>query len=135
VARELGPPPPRWPVPARRLLEGIPIVSATGYRVDLPFLAPSLLAARGRELPLYRRIVPPGLGGRLRLPDAAAMWRAIDRGERRSRQRFPDEHPHSIRCDPNAYRRLLRSDLRRAPAPRPTAAPLRAPCPRGAARP
>jgi dimethylaniline monooxygenase (N-oxide forming) len=185
VARELWPPPARWPVPARRLLEGIPIVSsdllpavrrgevtlkpairrlaadrvrfadgtdepvdrivyATGYRVDLPFLAPSLLAAHGRELPLYRRIVPPGLGGlllagfvdapggllpvvetqaewiaavltgRLRLPAAGAMWRAIGRGERRSRQRFPDEHPHSIRCDPHAYRRLLRADLRRA---------------------
>jgi dimethylaniline monooxygenase (N-oxide forming) len=185
VARELGPPPARWPVPARRLLEGIPIVSsdllpavrrgevalkpairrleadrvrfadgteelidrivyATGYRIDLPFLAPSLLAPQGRELPLYRRIVPPGLGGllfagfvdapggllpvvetqaewiaavltgRLRLPGPGRMWRAIDRGERRSRQRFPEEHPHSIRCDPHAYRRLLRSDLRRA---------------------
>jgi dimethylaniline monooxygenase (N-oxide forming) len=185
VACELGPTPARWPVPARRLLEGIPIVSsdllpavrrgevtlrpairrlaadrvrfadgteevvdrivyATGYRIDLPFLAPSLLAARGRELPLYRRIVPPGLGGlllagfvdapggllpvvetqaewiaavlggRLRLPAAAAMWRAIERGEPRSRRRFPGEHPHSIRCDPHAYRRLLRADLRRA---------------------
>jgi dimethylaniline monooxygenase (N-oxide forming) len=186
VARELGPPPARWPVPARRLLEGIPIVSsdllpavrrgevalkpairrleadrvrfadgteelidrivyATGYRIDLPFLAPSLLAPQGRELPLYRRIVPPGLGGllfagfvdapggllpvvetqaewiaaalsgRLRLPGPGRMWRAIDRGERRSRQRFPEKHPHSIRCDPHAYRRLLRSELRRVP--------------------
>jgi len=194
VARELGPLPARWPVPARRLLEGVPIISsqllpavsrgevavkpgierlaadrvrftdgteepvdrivyATGYRIDLPFLAPSLVAPRGRELPLYRRIVPPGLGGllfagfvdapggllpvvetqaewiaavltgRLRLPTSKGMWRAIDRGERRTRQRFPGEPPHSIRCDPHAYRRLLRSDLRRvrrrAPGPTP----------------
>jgi dimethylaniline monooxygenase (N-oxide forming) len=185
VARELGPLPARWPVPDRRLLEGVPIVSsdllpavrrgqvtvkpaiqrlaadrvrftdgteepvdrivdATGYRIDLPFLAPSLLAPRGRELPLYRRIVPPGLGGlllagfvdapggllpvvetqaewiaavltgRLRLPTSEGMWRAIDRGERRSRERFPGETPRRIRCDPHAYRRLPQSDLRRA---------------------
>ena len=40
------------------------------------------------------------------------MWRAIEHAERRTRQRFPGESPHSIRCDPHAYRRLLRSDLR-----------------------
>src|SRR5262249_62415275 len=37
------------------------IVYATGYRIRLPFLSSSLLAADGRELPLYRRIAPPGL--------------------------------------------------------------------------
>ena len=119
VARELGPLPAGWPLPARRRLEGIPVVStdllpavrraevtvkpaverragdrvgfadgtgeavdrivyATGYRISLPFLSPLLVAPRGRELPLYRRIVPR---------------------------------------DPHAYRRLLRSDLRRAPRP------------------
>lgn len=185
VERELGAVPPSWPVPAHRLLEGIPtlssellpavrrgavvvrpaierlegkrvrfadgsdeefdaIVYATGYRISLPFLAPDLLAPRGRRLPLYRRIVPPGLGGlflagfvdapsgllplvetqgdwiaavlegRLALPERAAMWRAIERSERRSRRRFPAEPPDSIRCDPHAYRRLLRSDLRQA---------------------
>ncbi len=120
------------------------IVYATGYRISLPFLAPSLVAPAGRELPLYRRMVAPGLGGllfagfvdapggllpvvetqaewiaallggRLRLPAPERMWRAIDRGERRSRERFPRERPHSVRCDPHAYRRVLRSDLRRA---------------------
>ena len=185
VAREIGPAPASWPLPARRLLEGIPIVSselfaalrrgdvvvkpaierlsgdhvrfvdgseervdsivyATGYRISLPFVSSSLLSANGRELPLYRRIAPLGLGGlffagfvdapggllplveaqgewiaavltgRLRLPRAEQMRRAIDRAERRTRQRFPDERPHSIRCDPHAYRRLLQSDLRRA---------------------
>jgi AcrR family transcriptional regulator len=129
------------------------IVYATGYRISLPFLAPSLVAPAGRELPLYRRIVAPGLGGllfaglvdapggllpvvetqaewiaallggRLRLPAPERMWRAIDRGERRSRERFPREGPHSVRCDPHAYRRLLRADLRRARRrPRPPAA-------------
>lgn len=185
VTKEIGPVPASWPLPGRRLLEGIPIVSselvpavrrgdvvvkpaierlsghrvrfvdgseepvdsivyATGYRISLPFLSSSLLAASGRQLPLYRRLVPLGLDGlffagfvdapggllplveaqgewiaavltgRLRLPRAEQMRRAIDRAERRTRRRFPDERPHSIRCDPHAYRRLLRSDLRRA---------------------
>jgi len=185
VDREIGPPPPSWPLPAHRFLEGIPIVSsdlvpavrrgdllvkpaierligdrvrfvdgseepvdhiihATGYRISLPFLSSSLLAPDGRELPLYRRIAPPEVGGlyfagfvdapggllplvetqgewiaavltgRLRLPPPARMRRAIERAERRTRQRFPQESPRSIRCDPHAYRRLLQSDLRRA---------------------
>jgi hypothetical protein len=29
-------------------------------------------------------------------------------------KRFPGESPYSIRCDPHAYRRLLRADLRKA---------------------
>jgi dimethylaniline monooxygenase (N-oxide forming) len=120
------------------------IVYATGYQISLPFLSSTLLAASGRDFPLYRRIVPPGIGGlflagfvdapggllpvvetqgewiaavltrRIHLPPPERMWRAIDRAERRTRQRFPRESPHSIRCDPHAYRRLLRSDLRRA---------------------
>jgi dimethylaniline monooxygenase (N-oxide forming) len=120
------------------------IIYATGYRVSLPFLAPELVSLTGRELPLYRRIVPPEappgiffagfvdapggllplvetqaawivavISGRLALPPTGQMWRAIARGERRSRQRFPAESPLSIRCDPHAYRRLLRQDLRR----------------------
>jgi dimethylaniline monooxygenase (N-oxide forming) len=120
------------------------IVYATGYRISLPFLAPELLQPQERRLPLYRRIVPPGLDGlflagfvdapsgllpiveaqgdwiaavlegRLALPGAPAMLRAIERSERRSRVRFPSEPPDSIRCDPHAYRRLLLADLRRA---------------------
>jgi Flavin-binding monooxygenase-like len=185
VARALGPIPASWPLPAHRLLEGIPIVSsdlvpavergdvvvkpgidrlagervrfldgseecvdhivyATGYRISLPFLSSSLVAADGRDFPLYRRIVPPPvsglffagfvdapggllpvvesqgewiaavLTGRLRLPSPEQMRRAIERAERRTRQRFPRENPGSIRCDPHAYRRLLQSDFRRA---------------------
>jgi glycine/D-amino acid oxidase-like deaminating enzyme len=120
------------------------IVYATGYRISLPFLSSSLPPANGRDFPLYRRIAPPEVGGlyfvgfvdtpggllpvveaqaewiaavltgRLRLPPPAQMRRAIKRAERRTRQRFPDESPYSIRCDPHAYRRLLKSDLRRA---------------------
>jgi dimethylaniline monooxygenase (N-oxide forming) len=185
VERERGPIPASWPVPGRRLLEGVPtlssellpavrrgavvvrpaverlqgervrfvdgteeefdaVVYATGYRISLPFLSPNLVEPRGRRLPLYRRIAPPGLTGlflagfvdapsgllplvetqgawiaavlegRLALPRPPAMWRAIDRSERRSRMRFPEEPRDSIRCDPHAYGRLLRSDLRRA---------------------
>jgi Flavin-binding monooxygenase-like len=119
------------------------IVYATGYRISLPFLPSSLVSAAGRDFPLYRRIATPEvdglffagfvdapgellplvetqgewiaavLGGRLRLPSRAQIRRAIERAERRTRQRFPNESPHSIRCDPHAYRRLLQSDLRR----------------------
>jgi dimethylaniline monooxygenase (N-oxide forming) len=185
VVGELGPLPASWPLPAHRVLEGIPIISsdilpavrrgevvvkpeierlsgervrfadgseerideivyATGYRISLPFLSASLVSVYGRDFPLYRRIAatdvaglyfagfvdaPGGLlpvvetqaqwiaavvAGRLRLPPTAQMRRAIDRAERRTRQRFPQESPHSVRCDPHAYRRLLQSDLRRA---------------------
>lgn len=124
------------------------IIYATGYQLGLPFLAPGLVSVNGREVVLYRRIVPlwhlsapffagcvdaPGgllplvetqgewiaavLTGHLVLPPTGQMWRAIARAERRTRQRFPDESPLSIRCDPHAYRRLLRADLRRT-APR-----------------
>src|SRR5215207_5517774 len=120
------------------------IIYATGYRISLPFVCPSLVAPRGREFPLYRRIVPLGLRGllfagfvdvpggllpvvedqaewiaalltgHLRLPSTKRMCRAMDRAERRTGKRFPEESTHSVRCDPHAYRRLLRSDLRRA---------------------
>ncbi len=173
-----------WPLPAHRLVEGIPIVSsdllpamrrgdivvkpainrlsgtsvrfvdgseervdrivyATGYRISLPHLT-SLVSATGRELPLYRRIAPPELrglyfagfvdapggllpvvesqghwiaavlAGRLRIPPPERMWQAIEQAERRTRARFPDESPLSVRCDPHAYRRLLHADLRRS---------------------
>jgi dimethylaniline monooxygenase (N-oxide forming) len=39
------------------------IVCATGYRISLPFLSPSLVAIRGTALPLYRRIAAPDLPG------------------------------------------------------------------------
>jgi Flavin-binding monooxygenase-like len=120
------------------------IVCATGYRVSLPFLAPSVLAPEGAALPLYRRIVPPAvpglyfiglvdapsglppiverqsawladlLQGRIALPDRARMLAAIDVGEPHSRERFPCEPPHTIRCDPHAYMRVLARDRRRA---------------------
>jgi dimethylaniline monooxygenase (N-oxide forming) len=186
VSRALGSvPSSSWPLPPRRVLEGIPIISsdllpavrrgdvvirpaverligdgvrfsdgseapvddivyATGYRISLPFLSSSLVSGNGREFPLYRRIyatqarglyfagfvdapggllpivetqaewIAAALTGRLRLPSPAQMRRAIGRGERRTRQRFPKESPHSIRCDPHAYRRVLMADLRRA---------------------
>ena len=97
------------------------VIYATGYRISLPFLSSSLMTPRGRDLALYRRIAPPSIGGLflagfldapggllpvvetqgewiaavltgcLRLPTPERMWRAIHRGERRTRQRFPEE--------------------------------------------
>jgi hypothetical protein len=120
------------------------MVYATGYRIGLPYLSPSRVSADGRNFPLYRRIVPPELRGlyfagfvdapggllpvvetqgqwiaavltgRVRLPTPERMWQAIEEVEQRTRARFPDENPRSIRCDPHAYRRRLRTDLRRA---------------------
>jgi len=184
ASRELGSLPSSWPRPARRILEGIPIVSsdllpavrsgyvtikpaidrlmanrvrfadgseelvdgivcATGYRITVPFLSSTLVSANGRDFPLYRRIVHPNhrglffagfvdapggllpvvetqgewiaavLAGRLCLPAADQMWRAMKSAERRTRQRFPAESSYSIRCDPHAYRRMLSADLRR----------------------
>jgi dimethylaniline monooxygenase (N-oxide forming) len=119
------------------------IVCATGYRISLPFLSPSVVAIRGAVLPLYRRIVAPDrpglyfiglvdapagllpiverqsawladlLSGHLRLPPQATMQAAIDAAEPRTRERFPLEPLHSIRCDPHSYLRLLASDRRR----------------------
>src|SRR5262249_38335474 len=39
------------------------IIYATGYRISVPFLASWMVPALGRALPLYRRIVPPGVDG------------------------------------------------------------------------
>ena len=120
------------------------IIYATGYDISLPFLPHQLAGAGGRELPLYRHIVAPDcsgllfagfvdapggllpvvetqgewiaalLNGSIRLPGRDRMWRAIDRSERRTRNRFPADSPRDLRCDPHGYRRLLRSDLRKA---------------------
>jgi dimethylaniline monooxygenase (N-oxide forming) len=120
------------------------IVYATGYRINFPYLSSLLVSADGRDLPLYRRMVRPELPGlyfagfvdapggllpvvetqgqwiaaaitgQLRLPPPERMWQAIEQPEPRTRKRFPDESPRSVRCDPHAYRRLLHDDLRRA---------------------
>lgn len=124
------------------------IIYATGYHIRFPFLDDGVTAAAGMELPLYRRIVPPAvpglyfagmfdapggllpiveaqgrwiaqvLSGNVRLPPVDRMWKTIDAGEHRTRQRFPDESPRTIWCDPHAYRRLLLRDLARAGARR-----------------
>jgi dimethylaniline monooxygenase (N-oxide forming) len=119
------------------------IIYCTGYRISLPFLSSSLVSTNGRDFQLYRRIVPPDVRGlffagfvnapggllpvveaqgewiaavvrrQLLLPPQERMRQAMERPERRTRQRFPGEGPYGIRCDPHAYRSLLRADLRR----------------------
>jgi dimethylaniline monooxygenase (N-oxide forming) len=118
------------------------IIYCTGYRISLPFLSSSFVSATGRDFPLYRRIVPPNVRGlffagfvdapggllpvveaqgewiaavvarQLLLPPQERMRQAMERPERRTRQGFPGEGPYGIRCDPHAYRRVLRVDLR-----------------------
>jgi hypothetical protein len=118
------------------------IVYATRYRISLPFSLPrcrrpTVATCRytgGSQLrrcagcfspaPSPRRAgcsrwwrprgqwIAAVLTGRLRLPAPEQMDWAIERAERRTRQRFPQESPGSVRCDPHAYRRVLRSDLR-----------------------
>ena len=60
VSRELGPLPPSWPVPARRLLEGIPIVSS------------DLLPAVRRGDIVVKPAVDRLLGDRVRFIDGSA---------------------------------------------------------------
>jgi cation diffusion facilitator CzcD-associated flavoprotein CzcO len=92
------------------------------YRRIVPPAAPAgfflagYIDAPGGLLPLVETQgdwIAAVLSGRLDLPQTEQMWQAISRAERRTRQRFPEEDPLSIRCDPHAYRRLLRGDLRR----------------------
>ena len=122
------------------------VVFATGYRISFPFLDGELGHGSGWEFPLYRRILSPrapglafvgvlepgpglfeiverqaqwlaaAIGGRVPLPDERRMWRAIDAGERRSRQQFAKTGRHTILCNRHAYLRVLNRDLRRARA-------------------
>jgi thioredoxin reductase len=39
------------------------VIYGTGYKISFPFLRESLIGARDGEIPLYRRVVPPGLPG------------------------------------------------------------------------
>src|SRR5439155_12945154 len=119
------------------------VVFATGYRVGFPFLPSRLGRGEGWEFPLYRRILSPHarglafvgvlepgpglfeiaerqskwlgevLAGRVPVPEPEAMWRAIDRGERRSRRQFGSTGRHTILCNRHAYLRALNRDLGR----------------------
>ena len=71
------------------------MIAATGYEVDLPFLAPELSPVSGQWLDLYHRVVRPGQpqlyfvgffnvtgGGNIRMMDDQAAWvAAIETGE------------------------------------------------------
>ncbi len=39
------------------------VIYCTGYKVSFPFLDRSLIGGAGHEIPLYRRVIPPGLAG------------------------------------------------------------------------
>jgi len=65
------------------------LIAATGYEVALPFLPADLRPVRGREVFLYRRMVPPGVcglyfvgyfnvsgGANIRMMDVQAKWLA-----------------------------------------------------------
>jgi dimethylaniline monooxygenase (N-oxide forming) len=105
VARQLGPLPAWWPLPARRLLEGVPIVSSD--------LLPAVRRGEVAVKPAVERLA----GGRVRFADGTEE--TVDRivyatGYRIS---LPFLSPLLVAPrgrDPHAYRRLLRSDLQRA---------------------
>ncbi|HEX4109586.1 MAG TPA: hypothetical protein VHX88_15725, partial [Solirubrobacteraceae bacterium] len=117
----------------------------TGYRVNFRFLPAELGRGRGWEFGLYRRVLSPHtptlafvgvlepgpgllevvelqarwlgevLAGRLAVPPAAQMWRAIDAGgERRSAAQFGQTGPHTLLCNRHAYLGVLGRDLRAA---------------------
>jgi hypothetical protein len=39
------------------------VIYCTGYKISFPFLRESLISPHGGEIPLYHRVVPPGLPG------------------------------------------------------------------------
>lgn len=126
------------------------MLAATGYEIDLPFLAPDIVPVSGRRLDLYKRVFPPGRAGlffvgyfnvaaganirmmdpqcellaavctgRLRLPDAEAMWEDIEREKRLLRELYPDSPRYDMELDPVEYRRQvaeLMTTARRAEA-------------------
>jgi dimethylaniline monooxygenase (N-oxide forming) len=120
------------------------VVYCTGYKMTFPFFDPEVFSAPDNRLPLYRRVASverPGLyligfiqplgpimplaeaqaewvadllGGRARLPAAAAMRREIASEERKMRKRFVASKRHTVEVDFYPYLREIRRERKQA---------------------
>lgn len=108
------------------------MIAATGYEIDLPFLAPELSPVEGHRIDLYRRVVHPdhpglyfvGLfdvsgGANIRMMDIQCRWLAsVVAGDvvlpepRRMRASFQAEQRHTRRQHPDRPRYGLQLDPR-----------------------
>ncbi|HET9162262.1 MAG TPA: NAD(P)-binding protein [Solirubrobacterales bacterium] len=119
------------------------VVYCTGYRIEFPFLAAEVFAARDNRMPLYRRVVsaenaglyfigfiqPLGpimplaeaqaewvadlLTSRAALPPVAEMRKEIDAYERWLHKRFVSSKRHTIEVDFHPYLREIRRERKR----------------------
>jgi cation diffusion facilitator CzcD-associated flavoprotein CzcO len=119
------------------------IVWATGYNVSFPFFDPSFVEVRDNRLPLYKRMIRPGidnlfflgllqssitvvavaerqakwlagyLAGELALPDVDEMHRIIAEDEKRHQGRFYASARHTMQIDQDIYLWELKQELRR----------------------
>lgn len=122
------------------------VVLATGYRIEFPFLDPSLLDPSDNVLRLYQRVVPPHLpglwfvgfiqtvgsgialfehqsewvadliAGRCLLPDEVQMERWLRADEQALAKRYLRSTRHTIQVDYWRYIRAIRSERSRTAA-------------------
>jgi dimethylaniline monooxygenase (N-oxide forming) len=120
------------------------VVYCTGYKITFPFFEESVLAAPDNRLPLYNRVVSvdrPGLyfvgfiqplgpimplaeaqcewvadvlAGRVPLPPAEEMRRAIAEEEGKMKKRFVTSKRHTVEVDFYPYLRQLRHERKQA---------------------
>ncbi|MDP9138866.1 MAG: NAD(P)-binding domain-containing protein [Pseudomonadota bacterium] len=119
------------------------IVWATGYNVSFPFFDPDFLEVRDNRLPLYKRMIRPGidnlfflgllqssitvvavaerqakwlashLAGDLALPGVADMRQAISADEKRHQGRYYASARHTMQVDQDIYVWELEQEARR----------------------
>ena len=119
------------------------IVWATGYKVSFPFFDPSFISAPGNRLPLFKRVIKPGisnlffialaqpsitlfaiaerqakwiaayLSGEYALPDVEEQKRTILADEKKHMSRYYASSRHTMQLDQDIYFAELDSELRR----------------------
>jgi dimethylaniline monooxygenase (N-oxide forming) len=119
------------------------VIYCTGYRINFPFLDPSVVRVEDNRVPLYRRVVSvdqPGLyfigliqplgaimpiaelqsewvadllEGSAELPEPEAMRRVIEREDRRMAQRYVESKRHTIQVDFYPYMRTINRERKR----------------------
>jgi Flavin-binding monooxygenase-like len=91
------------------------IVYATGYRINFPYLSPLMVSADGRDLPLYRRMVRPGLPGSTS-PDSSTRREDCCRWSRPKASGSPPPSPDSSACPRQSECGRQSNTRNRAPA-------------------